>query len=438
MIPSDKIISSKLTSSSLVFRLVGQGGAIPPDYNFLFNSLQTTLPSSLTNVGATYTRAGTKYNLQNSLYVAYGANAFGTNYDVSEAAYGYYPELLATNLWTYSIDFSNAAWVKNLTEATNIGSPFSGGASFSLTSLASNTRHFLRPSILADSGVLSTFSFIVKANGLRYVSIGRVTTTSTVQTWVFDLQDGDIFQTPTSPDYTNGKIVSLGAGWYRISVNVNSTTAAVRQCCLYLLSNTPATPVTNANSTFLGDGVVGILCAHAQLETGGRASSPIITTSSTVTRAADVLSVPRANLTKMLDSEYAFIVDHRSDITPTTIQALVNLTDTISFGEFARLYRTDTLSHGKVNSSTFVQADITSANVNASRSKIGLNAQLNNFILAQDGAISGTDVSGTMPISPTELQIGHIQSLSQLSGHIYSLIIKNTSQTQTQLEAATA
>ena len=406
-------------------------------YSLLFNSLLTGFSEILTTLGATYTRAGTKYNLQNSLFVAYGANAFGTNYDVSEATYGYYPELLATNLWTYSIDFSNAAWVKNLTAATNTGSPFSGGASFSLTSLASNTQHFLRPSILAGSGVLSTFSFIVKANGLRYVSIGRVTTTSTVQTWVFDLQDGDIFQTPTSPDYTNGKIVSLGGGWYRISVNVNSTTAAVRQCCLYMLSNTPATPVTNNNSNFLGDGVVGILCAHAQLETGGRASSPIITVASTVTRAADVLSLPRSSLTQLLDSQYALIADYRTDIAPTTEQALVRLTNTTTYGEFAELKRTATLAESKVNSSTFVQADITVANTSFTRSKLGLSAQANNFIAAQDGVVIGTDVSGIMPILPTVLEIGAFQNVSQLNGHIYNLSIKNRALTQDQMVTET-
>ena len=415
-------------------------------YSLLFNSLLTGFTEILTTLGATYTRAGTKYNLQNGLYVAYGANAFGTNYDVSEATYGYYPETAATNIITYSSDLTNAVWTKGLTTpvTTSSDAPISGGTSYFAQTRLLNTLHSFYHSTLVASGTLSTVSYIVKANGYRYVSIGRVTAASTVQTWVFDLVDGDIFQAPSSPDYTNGKIAPINddngdpTGWYRISVNVNSTTAAVRQPRLFILSNTPTTPVTNDNSDFSADGVGGVLYWNGQYETGGRASSPIVTTSSTVTRAADVLSVPRANLTEMLDSEYAFIVDHRSDITPTTTQHLVNLTDTITFGEFARLYRTATLSHGQVNSSTFVQADITSANVNASRSKIGLNAQLNNFILAQDGAISGTDVSGTMPILPTELQIGHVQSLSQLNGHIYSLIIKNTSQTETQLEAATA
>ena len=437
MIPSDKIISSKLTSSSLVFRLVGQGGAIPPDYNFLFNSLQTTLPSSLTNVGATYTRAGTKYNLQNSLYVAYGANAFGTNYDVPEAAYGYYSEVLATNLWTYSTDFTNAVWVTNQTIGASGDSAFSGGASNTVVSSAVFGQKFIRPSILAGSGVLSTFSFIVKAVGLRYVSIGRVTTTSTVQTWVFDLQDGDIFQTPTSPDYTNGKIVSIGNGWYRISVNVNSTTAAIRQCSLYMLSNTPTTPVTNDVSDFTGDGNTGILISHAQLETGGRASSPIITVASTVTRAADVLSLPRSSLTQLSDSQYTLIADYRTDIAPTTEQALVRLTDTTTYGEFAELKRTATLAESKVNSSTFVQADITVANTSFTRSKLGLSAQLNNFSAAQDGVVIGTDVSGIMPILPTVLEIGAFQNVSQLNGHIYNLSIKNRALTQAQMVTET-
>ena len=154
------------------------------EYIFDFLSLQTSLPQSLIDLSATYTRAGTKYNLQNGLYVAYGANAFGTNYDVSEATYGYYPETEATNIITYSSNLTNAVWTKGLTTpvTTSSDAPISGGTSYFAQTRLLNTHHSISHSTLVASGTLSTVSYIVKANGYRYVSIGRVTTTSTVQT----------------------------------------------------------------------------------------------------------------------------------------------------------------------------------------------------------------------------------------------------------------
>ena len=407
-------------------------------YSLLFNSLLTGFSEILTTLGATYTRAGTKYNLQNGLYVAYGANAFGTNYDVSEATYGYYPETAATNIITYSSDLTNAVWTKGLTTpvTTSSDAPISGGTSYFAQTRLLNTLHSFYHSTLVASGTLSTVSYIVKANGYRYVSIGRVTAASTVQTWVFDLQDGDIFQTPTSPDYTNGKIVSLGGGWYRISVNVNSTTAAVRQPRLFILSNTPTTPVTNDNSDFSADGVGGVLYWNGQYETGGRASSPIVTTSSTVTRAADVLSVPRANLTKMSDSRYTLIADYRADIPPGPGGYVLSLTDVVS-DNVAHMYNAN-FNGFIVASGGIVQYDKSVANSTATRTKAGMSLKTGTMLSSQNGvALDASVGSPTMPISPTSLDIGHILSIGHINGHIFSVKIITSAISQTELDMET-
>ena len=438
MIPSDKIISSKLTSSSLVFRLVGQGGAIPPDYNFLFNSLQTTLPSSLTNVGATYTRAGTKYNLQNSLYVEYGANAFGTNYDVSEAEYGYYSETSATNILTYSNDKSTAAYSRNeITVSANSDTAFSPAMnSQKITPNGGNLRHYFKPGILAGSGVLSCFSEIVKADGYRYLAIVRDVASSTANALVFDLQNGDIFQVGSS--YQNEKIESIGGGWYRVSFTCQTTDSGTRQPRWTIISNTPATPVTANNSAFAGDGTSGILFNNMQIETGGRASSPIITGASTVTRAADVLSLPRSSLTQLLDSQYALIADHRTDITPAADSTVVSINDA-SLNNAAYIQRATVDTNIAMYSATVLQSNIGNINAAAVRSSIGFGAKQGEGInYAQDG--TGATDTGVydMPVAPTSLNIGHSLGGDQLNGHIYNITVKTTKQTVAQLEAATA
>ena len=404
------------------------------EYIFDFLSLQTSLTQSLIDLSAAYTRAGTKHLRQGGVYVAYGANAFGTDLDPVDVEYGYYSETAATNIWTYSTDFTNAVWVTNQTIGASGDSAFSGGASNTVGSSAVFGHKFIRPSILAGSGVLSTFSFIVKAVGLRYVSIGRVTTTSTVQTWVFDLQDGDIFQTPTSPDYTNGKIVSIGNGWYRISVNVNSTTAAIRQCSLYMLSNTPTTPVTNDVSDFTGDGNTGILISHAQLETGGRASSPIITTSSTVTRAADVLSLPTSSIAGFIAAQYSLISHHicTDDLNGT---CAASLNDGTGDNRLA-LTRNGATNDVNVYSggSTVVSQLMGNGLI---ESKLGSSAIINNFLASCNGVAGTADVSAAMPIAPTTLNIGHNLGSNQLNGHLFELALTTYAVTQAQLNTET-
>ena len=405
-------------------------------YSLLFNSLLTGFTEILTTLGATYTRAGTKHLRQGGVYVAYGANAFGTDLDPVDVEYGYYPETAATNIWTYSTDFTNAVWTKgNATVAGNADSPLTGGGSYKLTPSVASGTQVLRHSTLLASGVLSTVSYIVKAGGYKYVSIGPDGAASGDNA-VFNLETGTIVQNGGVYN-SNPKIVLIGNGWYRISVNINSSTAALRQPRFWVLSNATTFPSNNNNSAFGGDGTSGVLVWNNQAETGGRASSPIITVASTVTRAADVLSLPRSSLTQLLDSQYALIADYRTDIAPTTEQALVRLTNTTTYGEFAELKRTATLAESKVNSSTFVQADITVANTSFTRSKLGLSAQLNNFSAAQDGVVIGTDVSGIMPILPTVLEIGAFQNVSQLNGHIYNLSIKNRALTQDQMVTET-
>ena len=407
------------------------------EYIFDFLSLQTSLPQSLIDLSATYTRAGTKHLRQGGVYVAYGANAFGTDLDPVDAEYGYYPETAATNILTYSNDKSTAAYARNeITVASNADTAFSPGMnSQKITPNGGNLRHYFKPGILAGSGVLTCFSEIVKADGYRYLAIVRDAAFSDVDALVFDLQDGDIFQ--VGGDYQNEKIKSIGGGWYRVSFTCQTTDSAIRRPRWTVISNTPATPVTANNSAFAGNGTSGILFNNMQIETGGRASSPIITGASTVTRAADVLSLPRSSLIQLSDSQYALIADYRTDIAPTAVQALARLTDTTTYGEFAVIQRTATLAECKVNSSTFVQADITVANTAFTRSKLGLSAQVNNFIGAQDGVVIGTDVSGIMPILPTLLEIGAFQNVSQLNGHIYNLSIKNRALTQDQMVTET-
>ena len=403
-------------------------------YSLLFNSLLTGFSEILTTLGATYTRAGTKYNLQNGLYVAYGANAFGTNYDVSEAEYGYYPETAATNIWTYSTDFTNAVWTKgNATVAGNADSPLTGGGSYKLTPSVASGSQVLRHSTLLASGVLSTVSYIVKAAGYKYVSIGPDVGSSSGDNAVFNLETGTITQNGGVYN-SNPKIVSVGNGWYRVSVNINSTTASHRQPRFWVLSNTPTFPSKNNNSAFAGDGTSGVLVWNNQAETGGRASSPIITTSSTVTRAADVLSLPTSSIAGFIAAQYSLISHHicTDDLNGTYAASLNDGT-----GD-NRLALTRNGATNDVNvysgGSTVVSQLMGNGLI---KSKLGSSAIINNFLASCNGVAGTADVSAAMPIAPTTLNIGHNLGSNQLNGHLFELALTTYAVTQAQLNTET-
>ena len=87
---------------------------------------------------------------------------------------------------------------------------------------------------------------------------------------------------------TNQTATAVGNGWYRVNVTtlIDATTTSG------YLEIGPCTGSTGAAYTYAGDGASGIYVWASQIETNYYPTSYIATSGSTVTRAADVYSVP--------------------------------------------------------------------------------------------------------------------------------------------------
>ena len=149
-----------------------------------------------------------------------------------------------------------------------------------------------------------TLSIYLKAAGYNYAAL-RGTDGGNYYAAVIDLTTGLITDTHTtvSPTGTSSSGELLANGWVRLIITQANNTEFI-----VAVSNS-ATPTWNASNvpTFTGDGSSGIYWWGAQCEAADFASSYIPTTSSSATRAADVVTAIGA-LNSTLSNNAASVV----------------------------------------------------------------------------------------------------------------------------------
>ena len=244
-------------------------------------------PVPITSQGSfTRSTTGTCYN-SIGLVTTVGVNLPRFNYDPVNLTLA--PTLLiesaTTNLCTYSEAFDNAAWTKNLITITanNTTAPDGTLTADKVISTTGTGYHQVYQTIGTSilSGVSYTFSVYVKPAGYNYIYVQLVGTPYPGNPYVeFNLSNGTVTYNSNITSYT---IVSVGSGWYRLSVSKPSNTAGTVSCYLAL-------GATQGVSNFTGDGASGVFVWGAQFEQTTAPTSYIPTVASTVLRAADSFS----------------------------------------------------------------------------------------------------------------------------------------------------
>lgn len=122
-----------------------------------------------------------------------------------------------------------------------------------------------------------TWSVYAKANTRSWIYLRIDRNGGTTPNAWFDLANGVVGTAETG---LTSSIQNVGNGWYRCVVTVDTATAA---------ANSPLIGLSTGNGVlnYNGDGTSGAFIWQAQLEAGTGASSPIPTTTASVTRAAD-------------------------------------------------------------------------------------------------------------------------------------------------------
>lgn len=374
-----------------------------------FSYKMLALPAYMTALGFTYTRNSPKTVYQNNALVTLAANQFGTTYDSVTGLHAFEAEPAATNLATNSAGAAATWTVSNVTDA---GTPITGFAASLAFGDNSVTRTAYK-SIVTTDGVTYTNSIFVQMDDGGAPVIG---TTSTSGDFSLVLE-GDVAT-------ANTLVKRIGTtNIYRVSAS-KAAVAPINN------NNGIAKYTTQSARTFR---VVGI-----QVETGSRATSYIATAGATVTRAADVLSDPTANIPGFSASGYTLVVDGRRDVVTGVNGFVAEVGDGSASNRALILLNTTNV----VNAQTIVggasQAAVTGGTYASGRFKAAYSVQANSFKFADNGTGRTEDTAGTMP-AVTTLGIGcRAAGSEQLNGYIYGFKLIPVALNQAQTTAQTS
>ena len=359
-------------------------------------SNNAALDATVIRAGATATRIDSAGNI-----VSVPANQARIDFGLGT---DHCPNLLVErsvqNGFIHSIDFSNAVWNKNaITPTYNVAGvidPRGLEQATLIVPTAVNTEHNLNcgSSIAITTGQVVTYSVWVKAESANLVQlvIGGFAFTPANPYVNFGLiGEGVIY----AGAYINATIQKGKNGWYKCSITVVAAAngAPNIQVCPILSSTQQRVQVFTGNGT-------GVYVWQAQITFSSTPLSDIITTGTAVTKPADVIQktglsgvIPQTAGSILFDA-YLQAGSLSDSVVRTGIGIATNANNRMAIGRTNNNLLFDVVNGG------VSQASISGAIINPIRNKrikaIGM-YENNNFNLYINGALVGTDNSGTVP-----------------------------------------
>ena len=353
------------------------------------------------------TRAsGATYTTPAGLQATAGNNVLRVDYDPATlACSGALLEPASTNLLLWSNKISNAAWSKGGTTVTANATLALDGTltADKLVEDTSTGLHVLYQG--STSAVASTpYTATIKAKaGERYnLQINLDDGSSSGLAVSADLSNGTI-NTPASYGTASGATASISLpdsnGDYKITLSGTPLTSGVAVRLVAYLKNN-----SNAQS-YTGDGTSGLHILSAQIEPGLVSTSDIPTTTTALTRAADVALLSGSNFTSWFNPvEFSAVCSFV--ISPLAQASFICFSDGTT-GNYVCIASSGTSLSVLVYSGSSLSANLSLGSVTAgSLCKVALACKANDFSASLNGATCITDTSGAMPVGLSRLNIG--------------------------------
>lgn len=242
---------------------------------------------------------------------------------------------------------------------------------------------------ISTTTVPYTFSVFAKANGITSITLASRDNPN-VNLASFNLSTG----VATLASATSCSIVDYGNGWYRCIATFTPTVAAANRYRII---------------TPLGDGVASVYVWGAQMEAGAFATSYIPTTTTALTRNADVATMTGTNFSDWYNATEGSLYAEGSHQIASGLNLVIAEIGDGTANNIIELYGTNNgngnayISSGGSAQATIAVSSTFPANTNG---KVAVAFKQNSFQIAGNSALGTSDTSGNMPVSPTAFYIG--------------------------------
>jgi len=320
------------------------------------------------------------------------------------------------NLLVRSAEFDNASWIKDATTVTANATTAPDGTSAADKVIATATTafHAIRQS---RTNTVAAYTYSVYAKASEYSKLQFADGGSGAWSATFDLATGATIATGGA-SVLSSAIQAAGNGWYRCSVTFTGA-AAFTTHSIIGYPNTGAT-LNNFGASYTGDGTSGVFMWGAQLELGAFATSYIPTTTTSLTRNADVVEMTSTNFSSWFNaSEGTFALSgsifvNQGATTVNFLQVSNGLANSVSmvlgmFDLTGPLWQVQ-------NTTTSASLDLGTLTLNTVFNMAGT-YKVDSFAGALNGGTVQTDSTGTIP-TVSLMGIGNRLSGPYMNGHV--------------------